>query len=127
MCGEFTENIMGFKVTSDHDWWTCKFDLPDKYDLYRIKKFKASENYEVFIEKTQDTIQIEICVHLEYGSIAPKDPYIALVNACYKIKENILKGDFSDLELLKAYVENKWEFERLDSSSGIKAIIEKNV
>lgn len=44
-----------------------------------------------------------------------------------KSKKNILKGDFSDLELLKAYVENKWEFERLDSSSGIKAIIEKNV
>lgn len=123
-----TENIMGFKVTEDHDWWTCTFDFPDKDGLYsRIKKFEALGDYELFIGKNQENIEIEICVHLKYGNIAPKDPYIALANKCCKIRENILRKDFSDLVLLKAYVEDKNEFGRLDSSSGIKDIIEKNI
>lgn len=128
MCEEYTENIMGFKVTSDHDWWTCEFELPDRDNLYdKIKKFGASMDYELFIEKNRDSVLIEICVHLDYSEIAPKDPYIALANACYEIKKNLLKGDFTDLELLKAYVGDKREFERLESSSGIKDIIEKNI
>lgn len=125
---EFTENIMGFKVTSDHDWWTCEFELPDQDDLYnKIKNFKALVDYELFIEKKEESILIEVCVHLDYGEIAPKDPYIALANACYEIKNNILKGDYGDLELLQAYVDDKHKFERLESPSGIKDIIEKNI
>jgi len=121
-----TEYIMGFEVTCDYDWWTCEFRLPYEKALFeRIKKYEASGDYELAIEKKQDSILISIHVHLDYEAVHPDDPYIAFANACSEIKENILNGDFSDLELLQAYVEDKDKFHKSDSSSGIKCILDK--
>jgi len=123
-----TEYIMGFEVTCDYDWWTCEFELPDKRGLFeKIKEYEAFGDYELAIEKKESSIIIAICVHIDYSRIAPKDPYIAFANACNEIKKNILNGDFSDLELLKAYVVDEKKFHRLESASGIKKILEKNL
>ncbi|MHA1378196.1 MAG: hypothetical protein ACTSRG_07420 [Candidatus Helarchaeota archaeon] len=122
-----TDYIMGFTVTCDYDWWTCEFELPYNKSLFKkIKKYEASGDYELVIKKKQDEILIAILVHLDYGAIEPNNPYIAFANMCAKIRKNIIDGDFSDLELLKAYVEDEAKFHELDSTSGIKYIIESN-
>ena len=121
-----TKYIMGFNVTCDYDWWTCEFELPYKKSLFdKIKKYNASGDYELWIEKEGRAIKISIHVHLDYGSILPGDPYIKFANVCAEIRENILHEDFSDLELLQAYVEDEDRFYRLESSSNVKDIIDK--
>jgi hypothetical protein len=121
-----TKYIMGFTVTCDYDWWTCEFEVPYDKSLYKkIKKYEAFGDYQLSIERNQDVIIITVHVHLDYGAIAPNDPYIEFANVCASIKENILTGDFSDLELLKAYVEGDDRYYELESTSDIKSIIEK--
>lgn len=121
-----TEYIRGFTVTCDYDWWTCKFNLPYKKSLFeKIKKYEAFGDYQLAIEKSGNVISIDLCVHLDYGSIGSKSPFIAFANACARIRENILNGDFSDLELLQAYVEDEHRFYELESSSNIEDIIGK--
>jgi len=66
-----------------------------------------------------------VTVHLDYGTIGPKNPYIAFANACGEIRENILNGDFTDMELLQAYVNDKDRFYELESTSNIEGIIDK--
>lgn len=121
-----TEYIQGFTVTCDYDWWTCEFNLPYKKSLFeKIKKYEAFGDYQLAIEKKSNTIRITVHVHLDYGSIGPGNLYIAFANACAEIRENILDRDFSDLELLQAYVEDEDKFYELGSSSGIKGILDK--
>lgn len=121
-----TEYIRGFTVTCDYDWWTCEFDLPYKKSLFeKIKKYEAFGDYQLAIEKSGNVISIDLCVHLDYETIGPSNPYIAFANACARIRENILGGDFSDLELLQAYVEDKDRFYKLESTSGVENIIDK--
>ena len=121
-----TKYIMGFTVTCDYDWWTCEFEVPYNKSLYtKIKRYEAFGDYQLAIEKEGDVILISVHVHLDYGTIGPNDPYIEFANVCESIRENILNGDFSDLELLKAYVEDEYRFYELESTSDIKSIIEK--
>ncbi len=122
-----TKYIMGFTVTCDYEWWTCEFDLPYNKSLFeKIKKYKAYGDYQLEIEKKKNEILIAVTVHLDYDAIESNDPYVEFANVCAEIKDNILNGDYSDLELLKAYVEDEDRFHELSSSSSIKYIIEKN-
>jgi hypothetical protein len=101
--------------------------IPYDEELFKkIAPYNASGDYELFIERQKDEIQIAITVHLDYGAIHPDNPYIRLADYCMTIKDNILASDFSDLELLKVYVEgSKAEFRAMDSSSGIESILDK--
>lgn len=127
-----TEYIGDFKVTCDYDWWYCEFSLIYTKKLYEeIKKYEAESDYSLSITKENNRIEIFIDVHLEYGSIGTKNPFIAYANYCMKIKKNILSGDYSDLEVLRAYVgleeKDYGEFIKTHhSSSGIEDILEKN-
>ena len=123
-----TKYIIGFTVTCDYDWWTCEFEMPYKKMLYdKIKKYETYGDYELGIEMKGKVILIAVTVHLDYSAILPDDdPFIAFANACAEIKENILEGDFTDLDLLQAYVEDEARFKKLESTSGIKHTIEKN-
>ncbi len=122
-----SEYIHGFTVTCDYDWWTCEFSIPYDEKLFKkIAPYSTSGDYELFIERQKDEIEIAINVHLNYGAVDPDNPYICLADYCMDIKDNILDGDFSDLELLKVYVEgSKAEFRTMDSSSGIESILDK--
>jgi hypothetical protein len=122
-----TKCILGYTVTCDYDWWTCEFKMPYNKQLYdKIKKYNASGDYELYIEKEGKVLRISIHVHLDYGAIERNDPFVEFANYCNKIRENILKGDYSDLKLLNAYVEDEKIFAKLKSSSGIKKILEMN-
>ncbi|MBM4466016.1 MAG: hypothetical protein FJ014_10775 [Chloroflexi bacterium] len=122
-----SEYIHGFTVTQDYDWWTCKFSIPYDEELFKkIAPYNASGDYSLWIKQRGDEIDIAISVHLDYGAVHPDDPYIRFADYCMTIKDNILAGDFSDLELLKVYVEgSKAEFRAMDSSSGIEDILDK--
>lgn len=121
-----TKYIMVFTVTCDYDWWTCEFEVPYNKSLYsKIKKYEAFGDYQLAIEKKRNVIEISVHVHLDYGAMATNDPYIEFANVCESIRENILDGDFSDLELPQAYVEGEYRFYELESISDIKSIIEK--
>lgn len=125
-----TEYIGEFEITCDYDWWYCKFSVPYEEKLYKeIKKYQANGDYNLDIERVGDEIEITIDVHLDYGAMESRNPYIEYYNYCKDIRDNILDGDYSDLELLKAYVElSVAEYNKGDhySSSGIEFILEKN-
>lgn len=127
-----TEYIGDFKVTCDYDWWYCEFSVPYTRELYgKIKQYEAESDYSLSFTKTGKKIEISIDVHLEYGNIASNNPFIAYANYCMKVKKNILSGNFSDLEVLKAYVELEDKdyvtfIKTHSSKSGIENILQKN-
>jgi len=122
-----TRHIAGFSVTCDYDWWTCEFKIPAKKGLFeKIEGYNAESDYELIIEDIGKHIRISIHVHLDYGALAPNDPFAALADACYRVKENILKGDLSDLAVLEAYAwgDDK-DYYALKSTSGIEKILNR--
>jgi hypothetical protein len=122
-----SEYIHGFTVTEDYDWWTCEFSIPYDEELFeKIAPYNASGDYSLWIKQRGNEIDFAITVHLDYGMIHPDNPYIRFADYCMTIRDNILAGDFSDLELLQVYVEgSKAEFRAMDSSSGIEDILDK--
>jgi len=122
-----TEHIHGVTITESYDSWTCEFTLPYTAKLFqKLAEYEASGDCSLDFAHQGNQIVVSFTALLDYGAIAGDDAYIALANYCLDVKDDILAGDFSDLELLKAYVEgSKAEFAAMHSSSGIEHILER--
>lgn len=113
--GLLTDYNIPVMIYEDYDWWNIylTFDFEENF-LKMLNAYKiVSDEHTVYAEKMHDKIVLIIVITVDYDSlysINRSDPFLALYRVFSKIRNNIIKGDLSELELIKMYCENVDKF-----------------
>ncbi|KXA90945.1 hypothetical protein AKJ64_05095 [candidate division MSBL1 archaeon SCGC-AAA259E17] len=101
-------NYFDIEVKEDYDWWS--FTVIFRNDTKIAEKISdfATEGGEAYLEvdvRNEDTVLFFSGALLNYSACHPDDPFDLMAEIAIDMREEIIKGRYAGLEVLKTYCE----------------------